>query len=53
MKKKVTDKCSIQISKEVSEALHLFCKQNGYKLSSLTEIAIRMVISGSNNLTKI
>lgn len=51
MKKKVTDKCSIQISKEVSEALHLFCKQKGYKLSGFTEIAIRQAISGSNNNT--
>ena len=52
MKKKVIPKCSIQISQEVSDALHLFCKRGGFKLSSFTEIAIRLAISGSNNIIK-
>ena len=52
MKIKKSNKCTIQISKEVRDDLHEFCKLHGYKLSGFTEIAIRYAISGSLDLIK-
>lgn len=43
----MSDKWSIQISKEVRDLLKCFCKKNGYFMSGFVEKAILSQISGS------
>lgn len=43
----MSDKWSIQISKEVRDLLKIFCKENGYIMSSYVEKCILSNITGS------